>query len=65
MSSWYYRGTPRYYHKWSARYFRPSTVVIFYYRLVERYYHFGAVLPPKRYYRDDVRYYRAIIKVRG
>ena len=25
---------------------------------VSRYYRFGAVLPPERYYRDEMRYYR-------
>ena len=42
-----------------ARYYRHHAAVIFYCRLVERYYRLGAVLPPERYYRDDTRYYRA------
>ena len=34
-----------------AQYYRPHAAVIFYCRLVERYYRLGAVLPPERYYR--------------
>ena len=36
----------------------PSAAVIFYCCLGERYYGLGAVLPPGRYYHNDVRYYR-------
>ena len=50
----------------------PSTVVIFYCRMGERYCHprcgtaaHGAVLPPGRYYRDDARYYRVVASAWG
>ena len=65
LSSWYYRSLLQYYRVWRARYYRPHTAVIFYCRLGERYYRFGAVLPPKRYYRDDMRYYRVVIYACG
>ena len=42
-----------------ARYYHHHAEVIFYCRLVERYYRLGAVLPLERYYRDATRYYRA------
>ena len=48
-----------------ARYYRPHAAVIFYCRLVERYYRLGAVLPPERYYRDDMRYYRDVTDAQG
>ena len=48
-----------------ARYYRPHAAVIFYCRLGERYYYLGAVLPPGRYYRDDVRYYHAVMGAWG
>ena len=59
LSSRYYHGLPRYYRVWRVWYYRPSVAVIFYCRLVERYYRLGAVLPPERYCRDEARYYRA------
>ena len=65
LSSRYYRSQLRYYRVWGARYYRPHAAVIFYCRLGERYYRFGAVLPPKRYYHDDMQYYHAIIDAWG
>ena len=65
LSSRYYHSQVRSYRVWGARYYRPHTAVIFYCRRGERYYRFGAVLPPERYYRDDMRYYRAVIDAWG